>query len=439
MRAEERHKMHQNELSEWLAKWLPQIKPYSNAMLLGVLLVVLAVLATIWWGRQSADETSLAWDGFYLALSGGDPANLEEIAALNPRTDVAHWAEVMAGDVHLANGCQQLFTDKSSAGDALRKAVGRYGAVLNVTPNWGDAWDLLLRKFAAMPRLAKLATTAVLLLLLLGACVLPFSLGAYLARKRGMPGSGWKMGLIPFALIVLVMIAACLGLPQILHAMGIDTTPPHLAMLHERATFGLARAYEALAGTRQSQGELDKAIESYEELIAKWPNGMYREPATRRLEELRQQETKSLYDKFAQFDPKPALPDLPGLPGEKPPFSLDSLPEEGSLPGLRESPVPDGAEEPAATTEDALPPAEDGMSTPADSDATAPQEPSGPEMPSAQSPAEPEDAPGQDQTKPELKPADSAPAQESSDQEPAAAEKPSAPGPTGSNDPAGAK
>ena len=401
MRAEERHKMHQNELSEWLAKWLPQIKPYSNVMVLGVLLVVLGILAAIWWGRQSADQTSLGWEDFYRGLSSGDIDSFEEAAARNPRTDVAHWAEVMAGDVHLANGCQQLFTDKSSAGDALRKAVGRYGAVLDIAPNWGDAWHLLLRKFAAMPRLAKLATTAVLLLLLLGACVLPFSFGAYLARKRGMPRSGWKMGLIPFALIVLVMIAACLGLPQILHAMGIDTTPPHLAMLHERATFGLARAYEALAGTRQSQGELDKAIESYEELIAKWPNGMYREPATRRLEELRQQETKSLYDKFAQFDPKPALPDVPGLPGERPPFSLDSLPEGGNLPGLPESPMPGGAEEPTATTEDALPPAEDGMSSPADSDATAPQEPS--------------------------------------DQDPAAGEKPATPGPTGSNDPSGAK
>jgi len=436
MRAEERHKMHQNELSQWLAKWLPQVKSHSHGMLLVVLLVLLGILASIWWKQQSADQTSLAWDGFYLALSSGDAAKLEAVAATNPGSDVALWARVMAGDVHLGNGCQRLFTNKTSAADALRKAVDRYVAVLNVAPGWGDAWGLILRKFAAMPRLAKWPTAAVLLLLLLGVCSLPFSLGAHLARKRGMPGSGWKIGLIPFALIVLVIIAACLGLPQILHAVGIDTTPPHLAVLHERATFGLARAYEALAGTRQSQGELDKAMESYEAVVAKWPNGAYGELAARRLEELQQEETKSLYDKFAQFEPKPASPDVPGLPGGRPPFSLDSLPEEGSLPELPDLQMPNGVEEPTATSEDDLPPADDGMSSPADSDAPGPEEPSGPETPPAQGPAEPEEAPTQDQTEPEPTPAESAPAQESSDQQPAAGEKPAAAGPA---DPSGVK
>lgn len=432
MRAEERHKMHQNELSQWLAQWLPRVKFHSHASLLLVLLVALGILGSIWWRQQSGNQTSLAWDGLYLALSGGDPAKLEGVAALNPGTDVALWADVMAGDVHLANGCQQLFTDKTSAGDALRKAVDRYAAVLGVSPGWRDAWHLILRKFGAMPRLARWATSVLLLLGVVGVCALPFWYGSQLARKRGTPGSGWKIGLIPFALIVLVMIAACVGLPQLLHAVGIDTTPPHLAALHERATFGLARAYEALAGTRQSQGELEKAMESYEAVVAKWPNGAYREVAARRLEELRHEETKSLYDKFAQFEPRPAQPDVPGLPGARPPFRLDSLPEDGSLPGLPDSLMPGGADEPTAKTEDDLPPADDGMSSPVDLAAPPSEEPSGPEMPSAKEPAKPEEAPATDQPKPEAAPADSAPAKQPSDQEPAAGEEPAPSGPSGS-------
>lgn len=440
MRAEERHKLHQNELLQWLAKWLPQAKLHSHASLLAVLLVLLAIVASIWWRQQSAEQTSLAWNSFYsassqVAISGGDPAKLEGVAALNPGTEVALWADVLAGDVHLATGCQQLFTDKTSAADALRKAVDRYVAVLSLAPGWRDAWDLILRTFTAMPRLARWAISMLLLLCLVAVCWLPFWWGNRLADKRGTPSSGWKIGLIPFALIVVVILAACVGLPQILHAVGVDTTPPYLAAIQERATFGLGRAYEALAGTRQSQGELDKAMESYEAVVAKWPNGAYAEMAARRLEDLRREETKSLYDKFAQFEPKPALPDVPGLPGERPSFDLDSLPEDGSLPGLPDSLMPGGADEPATTTEDDSPPADDGTTSPADSDAPgpadapSPAEPTGPEMPPAEGPAQPQEAPAQDQTEPEATPADSAPAAQPSDPKPAAAEKPAPTGP----------
>ena len=40
------------------------------------------------------------------------------------------------------------------------------------------------------------------------------------------------------------------------------------SMLRERALFGLARTYEALSGTRRSQGELEKAIQNYQELVS---------------------------------------------------------------------------------------------------------------------------------------------------------------------------
>jgi len=434
MRAEERHKMHQNDLSEWLAKWLPHAKLHSHASLLAVLLVLLAVVASVWWRQQSAEQRSLAWNSFYVAssqvaISGGDPAKLEGVAALNPGSGVALWAEVLAGDVHLAKGCQQLFTDKTSAADALRKAVDCYVAVLSVAPDWRDAWDLILRKFGTMPQLARWASSVLVLLGLVAICWLPFWWGERLAHKRGTPGSGWKIGLIPFALILAVILAVCAGLPQVLQAAGVDTTPPHLAAVRERATFGLARAYESLAGTRQSQGELDKAMESYEAVVTEWPNGAYAEMAARRLEDLRQEETKSLYDKFAQFEPKPALPDVPGLPGERPSFDLDSLPEDGTLPGLPDSLMPGGADEPTTTTEDDSPPADDGTTSPTDSDAPSPAEPTGPEMPPAEGPAQPQEAPAQDQTEPEATPADSAPAAQPSDPKPAAAEKPAPTGP----------
>lgn len=96
-------------------------------------------------------------------------------------------------------------------------------------------------------------------------------------------------------------------------------------VLRERATFGLARAYESLAGTRQSAGEIEKAIQHYGEVVENWPDGAYAGAAAERLEDLERQSTKEFYDQFAQYDPQPAYSDQPG-PGRKPlEFDADTL------------------------------------------------------------------------------------------------------------------
>ena len=96
--------------------------------------------------------------------------------------------------------------------------------------------------------------------------------------------------------------------------------------LRERATFGLARTYESLSGTRRAENELQKAIETYEGVVKNWPKGAYAEMASRRLEELRSPETKRFYDKLAQYDPKPVFADTPGGPGKD--LDLGAVPPE---------------------------------------------------------------------------------------------------------------
>ena len=90
--------------------------------------------------------------------------------------------------------------------------------------------------------------------------------------------------------------------------------------LRERATYGLARA-------RESQGDLDQALKSFGELVEKWPKGTFAAVAKERLADLKSKSTRSFYDKFAKFDPKPALANEPGTPGKKPAFDLDSIPD----------------------------------------------------------------------------------------------------------------
>jgi len=96
-------------------------------------------------------------------------------------------------------------------------------------------------------------------------------------------------------------------------------------MLRQRATFGLARAREAL-------GDLEKAMESYSNVTKSWPRGAFAAMAHERLADLKKPSTKAFYDAFAKFTPKAPPSDGPGVPGKRPEFDLDSIPDEGTTP-----------------------------------------------------------------------------------------------------------
>ena len=86
-----------------------------------------------------------------------------------------------------------------------------------------------------------------------------------------------------------------------------------------QATFGLARTWESL-------GKLDTAIKFYTDVTTDWPDTVYAQMSSRRLDDLKRVSTKEVYDKFARFDPKPTFPQPPGgNPG------LEKIPEEGPV------------------------------------------------------------------------------------------------------------
>jgi tetratricopeptide (TPR) repeat protein len=313
MKSEDRHKMQRNELADWLAKSIEQVKPFSNLIFLVVVLILLLVGAFMWWMRQSADRDAVAWAEYDRAAVSGDPKDLDEIGDLHAGSEVAQWAAVAAGDAYLGTGCEELFRNKSAATAALKDAVDHYRTV----------------------------------------------------QEQG-----------------------------------------HTPELLERASFGLARAYEAQAG---DQGDLDTAIEAYQEVVDKWPDGAYSEMAARRLEDLGREETKAFYDKFAQFNPQPASPDGPGTgsAGDGSAFDINKLLDETTFPESE----PAGEPDPEA---DQTPPG-DGPSMPEDSEAADSAPPEGDAQPAGDSTgdqAPSEEPPGADP------PADPAPSKESSEPSP---------------------
>ena len=234
MKSEERHRLQQNQLADWIGKSITTIKPYQNSILIAVLLVVVGMVAYTVWSRVSAAENTEAWDELNAALESGNIAKLAKVREDRPNTHAAHVAAVVEADYNLADGCNRLFVSKAVANQELAKAVELYRTVLDQSRN---------------------------------------------------------------------------------------------SSLLQRATFGLARA-------REAKGELERAMELYQEVSTKWPDGAFAVAAARRLDDLKRPATKRLYDRFAKFDPKPAYSSESGLPGQRPNFDLNSLPSEGPIPPI---------------------------------------------------------------------------------------------------------
>lgn len=97
-------------------------------------------------------------------------------------------------------------------------------------------------------------------------------------------------------------------------------------ILSERATFGLAEAYEA-------KNDLSQAREQYQAVIDRWPGGAFAGMAGDRLSDLERRGTKDFYDWFAKHSPPPKTPKGPGVPGERPAFDTN-LPDDLFTPGI---------------------------------------------------------------------------------------------------------
>ena len=90
MKGQRRHELEQNALADWLAKVIESVKPYQNAILGAVLLVVLATVAYSWWTRLSAGRNAAGSDAFHRALSQQNlnPADFEAVVQDYPNTNV---------------------------------------------------------------------------------------------------------------------------------------------------------------------------------------------------------------------------------------------------------------------------------------------------------------------------------------------------------------
>lgn len=143
MKSERRHELQTNMLADWLGAKIEQIKPYQNAILGGVLLVVVAITGLTIWHKQSVANSEAAWAAIRPSAVNsldGLAMHYEKVAAEYPNTPAAQWATVLGADQYLMNGSVKLFENKAAAAEDLEKAFKAYKSVVDepLTPLIGE-------------------------------------------------------------------------------------------------------------------------------------------------------------------------------------------------------------------------------------------------------------------------------------------------------------
>jgi hypothetical protein len=127
MKAERRHELKHNELSDWLGERLELLKPHATGIILGlVLLGVILIGATMYLGGKNRESAS-AWTRYFQAFSDREPQkSLELISTNQSGSKAAWWAVLTVGDMELGQGSALLYSDRVQAQEHLKQARSSY-------------------------------------------------------------------------------------------------------------------------------------------------------------------------------------------------------------------------------------------------------------------------------------------------------------------------
>ena len=141
MKTERKHELEVNELSDWMATFANDIKPYIKLITAAVVLLSVAIFLFSFGAAQRKRNLGLAWtDLFALQVDANtsiDPDarsdyvdRLVELADREEGSPVSAWAMQYAGDISLALGSDKLWENRAEATDRFREAVENYDKAL---------------------------------------------------------------------------------------------------------------------------------------------------------------------------------------------------------------------------------------------------------------------------------------------------------------------
>ena len=127
MKAERRHELKHNELADWIGERVETMKPHATGVLLGIGLLVLIVLGSVWYFSGETASASRAWSQYFYAFNEREPQKvLQSLAAEQAGSKAAWWALAAVGDMNLGEGAALLYSDRKEAQKRLEAAKEAY-------------------------------------------------------------------------------------------------------------------------------------------------------------------------------------------------------------------------------------------------------------------------------------------------------------------------
>src|SRR3954454_11366472 len=130
MKAERRHELKHNELSDWIGERMEVLRPHASGILLGAALLVVLVLGGIWYFSGESQAAARAWSEYFSALNDRQPQTvLQRLATEQSGSKAAWWALAALGDINVGEGAALLYSDRAEATKRLESAERAYKQV----------------------------------------------------------------------------------------------------------------------------------------------------------------------------------------------------------------------------------------------------------------------------------------------------------------------
>ncbi|PHR95496.1 MAG: hypothetical protein COA78_30035 [Blastopirellula sp.] len=138
MKSERRHELQENALAAWLTKVIEKVKPFSQAIIGGVILVILGVVAFQVLTMEGAQEKNLGWEKVFSAIDDDDQESLEATAKDNADRASGQWAALLAAQQYLQAASEVAFSTPDSESLDLQKAISLYDTLIAGTDDKKD-------------------------------------------------------------------------------------------------------------------------------------------------------------------------------------------------------------------------------------------------------------------------------------------------------------
>jgi tetratricopeptide (TPR) repeat protein len=137
MKTERRHELQTNDLADWLGSRATLLRPYSKAIVGGLLIGAVLLAAVYFLRSQQAGRAAAAWTDYFEAsgIAGLDQRLrvLREVANRYSQFEAGAWAWQLAAELDLALGSQEMTRDRAEARERLERARDAFQQALRIT------------------------------------------------------------------------------------------------------------------------------------------------------------------------------------------------------------------------------------------------------------------------------------------------------------------